>query len=100
MDFVRVAGVGELGPGQCKVVIAGGMQIALYNVDGTYYATDNTCGHRSGPLGQGVLEGKIVCCPWHSWTYDVTTGICPVNPHVRVKTFPVKVEGPDIHVGV
>jgi nitrite reductase/ring-hydroxylating ferredoxin subunit len=98
-EFVRVAGAGDLEPGQCAVVSARGRAIALYNVDGTYYATDNICGHHGGPLGQGVLEGKIICCPWHAWTYDVTTGVCPVAENIRIQTFPVRISGPDVEVG-
>ena len=97
-NFVRVAATSEVPLGQGKVVIAGGRQIALFNVGGTIYATDNTCLHRGGPLGEGFLEGPIVTCPWHGWTYDVTTGVCPANPNVAVKTFPVRVEGSEIQV--
>jgi nitrite reductase/ring-hydroxylating ferredoxin subunit len=99
-SFVRVAAVTDLQPGQGKVVEAGGLQIALFNCDGTFYAIDNTCLHRGGPLGEGMLEGTMVTCPWHAWTYDVTTGINSINPNVRVKTYPVKVEGSDVHVDI
>jgi nitrite reductase (NADH) small subunit len=99
-NFVRVAGTSDLGPGQCKSVAAGERELAIFNVDGTYYAIDNTCPHRGGPLGEGFVEGKIVTCPWHGWSYDVTTGICPVNTNVVVRTYPVKIEGADIQVEV
>ena len=99
-NFVRVAAVSDLGPGQCKTVQADGRELALYNVGGVYYATDNVCLHRGGPLGEGSLDGKIVTCPWHGWTYDVATGVCPINPSVAVKTYPVKVEGNDVQVEI
>ena len=99
-SFVRVAAISDLQPGQCKVVVAEGQQIALFNVGGTFYALDNTCLHRGGPLGEGFLEGKIVTCPWHGWTYDVTNGVCVVNPNITIKTYQVKVEGSDVQVGV
>ena len=99
-NFVRVAATSDLQPGQGKVVDAGGRQIALFNVAGTFYAIDNTCLHLGGPLGEGFLEGDTVICPWHGWTYNVTTGVCPINPNVAVKTYPVRVEGPEVQVGL
>ncbi|MFQ5520752.1 MAG: Rieske (2Fe-2S) protein, partial [Candidatus Methylomirabilia bacterium] len=68
--------------------------------EGTYYAIDNTCLHRGGPLGEGELEGNIVTCPWHGWRYDTTTGANVNNPAVKVGAFPVKVEGTAVFVEV
>ncbi len=99
-NFVRVASVLDLQPGHGKVVEAEGRPIALFNAGGTFYAIDNTCLHRGGPLGEGTLEGTIVTCPWHAWTYDITTGVNHINPNICVKTYPVKVEGSDVHVAV
>ena len=98
--FVRVAATADLAPGQCSTVEAEGRPVALFNSGGTFYALDNTCLHRGGPLGEGYLDGNIVTCPWHGWTYDVQTGVCPVNPNVAVKSYPVKVEGSDVFVEV
>ena len=90
--LTKVADTADLAPGQGKVVDADGKALALFNVDGTFYAIGNTCGHRGGPLGQGMLEGSIVMCPWHAWTYDVTTGVSTVNPELTVARYEVKVE--------
>jgi nitrite reductase (NADH) small subunit len=99
-NSVRVASTSDLQPGECKVVEAEGHAIALYNVGGSFYATDNTCLHRGGPLGEGFLEGDTVTCPWHGWTYNVTTGVSVINPNVCLKTYPVTIQGSDIHVTV
>ena len=99
-DFQKAASAGEIPPGKNKVVELGGRKIALFNVGGTFYATDNTCLHRGGPLGEGHLNEKVVSCPWHHWGFDVTTGTCTVNPEFKLETFPVKVEGNDILVGI
>src|SRR5215831_4226704 len=72
--YVKVARTNEVTPGQAKMVEVEGKKIALFNVDGSLYAIDDTCTHRGGPLSEGVLEGKQVTCPWHGATYDVTTG--------------------------
>lgn len=99
MGFVRVAKKDELLKGEGKVVEAAGKAIALFNVDGRFYAMDNACQHRGGPLGEGDLQGNIVVCPWHGWEYDVTTGQCLTAPGKNVK-YQVKVEGDEIFVDV
>jgi nitrite reductase (NADH) small subunit/3-phenylpropionate/trans-cinnamate dioxygenase ferredoxin subunit len=89
---VRIATTGDLPPGTGTSVEAGGRTLALFNVDGTLYAVDDTCAHRGGPLGEGDLEGPIVTCPWHGWRYDVRTGVHDGSPAVRVACYPVTVE--------
>jgi nitrite reductase (NADH) small subunit/3-phenylpropionate/trans-cinnamate dioxygenase ferredoxin subunit len=97
---IQVARVGEVGEGQARVVEVDGRSIAVFNVAGQFYAIDNVCPHRGGPLGEGDVEGKIVVCPWHAWRWDVTTGANANNPAVRVACYPVTVEGGDIFVAV
>jgi len=48
--------------------------LALFRVEGRCYALDNACPHKGGPLGEGQLQGHVVTCPWHGWTWDVRTG--------------------------
>jgi nitrite reductase/ring-hydroxylating ferredoxin subunit len=90
--WVRVAAVGEVGPGEGRVVEAGGRTLALFNVDGIHYAIDNSCSHRGGPLGEGDLDGPVVSCPWHAWRWDVTSGANVNNPAVRVACFQTRVQ--------
>lgn len=96
----KVAAVAELGDGQAKVVEVEGRTLAVFNVAGTYYAIDNVCPHRGGPLGEGDVEGKTVVCPWHGWRWDVTTGANANNPAVRVSCYPVTVEQGAIFVAL
>jgi nitrite reductase (NADH) small subunit len=91
-DKTKVAQVADLGDGQAKVVELAGRSIALFNVGGRFYAIDNLCPHRGGPLGEGDMDGPIVVCPWHGWRWDVTTGANANNPAVRVSCYPVTVE--------
>jgi nitrite reductase (NADH) small subunit len=97
-EFVKIAGVSELPAGGGTVKEINGQAIALFNLAGTYYAIDNTCVHRGGPLGEGELDGDIVTCPWHAWQYSVKTGKSLNNPSACVKTYEVKVEGTDVMV--
>ena len=97
-DFVKVATKSELNSGSAKKVEVNGCEIALFNVDGSFYAIEDVCKHRGGPLSEGSCEEKIVTCPWHGWQYDVTSGACLTNPSVNQIKYSVKVEGDDILV--
>ncbi|MGH7819512.1 MAG: nitrite reductase small subunit NirD [Candidatus Binatia bacterium] len=98
--FVKVAQAGDVAEGTGKTVDANGREIALFKVGGKFHAIDNVCKHRGGPLGEGELDGTVVTCPLHAWTYDVTTGECFDDPSCPVETFAVKVEGDDVLVEV
>ena len=100
MRRIKIAAADEVAPGEGRVVEAGGRTLALFNVDGTFYAIDNTCAHRGGPLGEGDLDGRIVTCPWHAWRWDVTTGANANNPAVRVPCFTVTVENGAVFVSL
>ena len=95
---VRVAMAEDVPVGQGRVVEAEGKDLALFNIDGAFYAIDNACIHRGGPLGEGDLEGRIVLCPWHAWRWDVTTGANANNPAVKMACYPVVVEDGDVFV--
>lgn len=99
-DFVRVASVSEIPAGEGKVIELNGEEIALFNVDGAFRAIHNLCKHQGGPLGEGELDGCIVTCPWHDWTYDVTSGVSPDDPDCAVERYDVKIDGDAILIAV
>jgi len=99
-DFVKVAQTSEIPAGQGKCVEVEGRRLAIFNVDGSYYAIDDVCQHQGGPLGEGELNGKIVTCPWHGWEYDVTNGINTFDTDLKQEQFQVKVDGNDILVAL
>jgi nitrite reductase/ring-hydroxylating ferredoxin subunit len=99
-DFVKVASTTDLKPGSAMSVAVNGVDIALYNVGGKIYATSNTCVHQGGPLGDGVLDGEVISCPWHMWEYNVCTGEKVGSSAIKLPTYPVEIEGTDIKVGV
>jgi len=100
VEFKKVISKSDLTPGTGKTVQMNGSEIAIFNVDNNFYAIDNTCLHRGGPLGDGDLSGKNVSCPLHGWEYDITTGATVADPSVKVKIYEVKVEGEDVLVAV
>ncbi len=96
-DFVKVARISDIPQGKGKVVELNGRAIALFNAGGNFYAMDNCCPHKGAPLAEGVVIDNLVICPWHRWTFDLTSGKCTVNPMAPlVACFEVKVEGEDI----
>jgi nitrite reductase/ring-hydroxylating ferredoxin subunit len=97
-DFIDVASVTEIPQGRVKAVTAGDRKIALSHTAKGIFATDNTCPHRGGPLGEGDLIGNEVVCPWHLWGFDVESGLCAGNPEIAVATHEVRIEGDRILV--
>ena len=97
--FVKVAKVDDIPPGQGKQVIVHEKPMALFNVDGVFYAVNQICPHMGGPLSEGTLSGTVIRCPWHGWTYCVDTGL-PDHPGGHsVAAYEVRVEGDDVLVG-
>jgi 3-phenylpropionate/trans-cinnamate dioxygenase ferredoxin component len=108
MEYVKVADKTDLPAGKMIVVTAAGKEILLANVEGSYYAIANKCTHLGGALSEGSLAGNIVTCPRHGACFDVKTGknvgeakIAFVKMKVKDEvSYPVKVEGTDILVGI
>lgn len=91
---------GDVPPGTARELTAGGRVVALFNIDGTFYALDGICPHAGGPLGEGAMSGCVVTCPWHGWQFDVVTGRNALNPRIEQTRFPIKIEGNDVFVEI
>jgi nitrite reductase (NADH) small subunit len=98
MAFVRAARTDEIPAGTIREFQVDGLTVAIANIGNKFYAINNTCLHRGGPLGQGQLQGVAVTCPWHGWQYDVTTGKLTMNPTIGVKTYLLEVRGEDLWI--
>jgi 3-phenylpropionate/trans-cinnamate dioxygenase ferredoxin subunit len=90
-DFIEIARLDQIPPGFGSRFITAGKDIAIFNVDGTICAIDDTCPHSGGSLGMGKLDGRIVTCPVHGMKFDVTTGCFAGTSDVGVASFPAKV---------
>ena len=123
MTGIVVGKAAEIPRGGRKIIVPfrGRAGIGIFNVDGKFYALRNICPHKRGPLCTGEVagrsrtsappsatdgfvgyerEGEIIRCPWHAWQFDIASGQCLVDPAVRVKTYPIIVDGGDIIVNV
>jgi nitrite reductase/ring-hydroxylating ferredoxin subunit len=84
----------EVMPGHTKLVTVKGEPVSVYNVNGEFYATHNTCTHAGGPLNEGDLSGREITCPWHGSCFDVTNGKVLCGPATEpVRTYRVLVDG-------
>jgi nitrite reductase (NADH) small subunit len=101
MPFTKLTAESELpAEGEAKEFTVGDRVICVANVNGTISAMDNVCLHRGGPLGQGVIEGDKLVCPWHGWQYDPQTGQAVHNPTARVAVYPIKIENGAVMVEI
>lgn len=99
-DYVKVASVTDLAPGEMTLVEVSGELICLANVDGAFYAIADECTHVGGALSDGELEGYIVSCPTHYGMFDIRTGkVVQRPPREDAITYEVKVEGQDVLIG-
>ena len=100
-ELTKVATKQDLQPGAAICVEVNGKKIALFNIEGTYYALDDTCTHVGGSLSQGEVSSTSVTCPWHGAQFDLKTGDVLRAPAVQgVGSYPVQVEGDDIKIEI
>ena len=87
-----VGRIDDIPPSACiSYELPDGSDLAIYNVDGEFYAIENSCPHRGAPLTEGVLCGHIVECGLHGWQFDVRSGECLTVPD-QIRTYQVTVE--------
>lgn len=92
-DFQPVAFIEEIPSGSMRAFVVEGRKIAVFHTATGFFAADNSCPHRGGPLAEGDLRGPEVTCPWHLWSFDVRTGATSVNPDLRLIRHEVLVDG-------
>ena len=92
-------------PGQSSAITVDDKEVALFNVEGRYYAVGGRCPHRSGPLAKGRIETVpgtdvlAVRCPLHGWLFELETGRCLTRAGASIACYPVSCEGNDLRVG-
>ncbi len=99
--FRRVASVNDVPEGQGIAVEVEGKRIALFNIDGEFFAIEATCAQHHAPLEKGVIQERSLHCPWHGVAFDVAKGICAAFPaETSAATYEVKVERADILLAI
>ena len=97
-DMVKIDTASQLRPGTNKVYTVRDHEVAVFNVDESYFAIDDHCPHRGASLGTGTLVGTVVTCPWHDWTFELESGKCVSRPGSFVRCYDVVVEGGDLSI--
>jgi nitrite reductase/ring-hydroxylating ferredoxin subunit len=96
--FLPACPLSDLPPGTKKHITLAGRDLVLISLNGTIHALDNACPHRGGPLSEGDLEGDLLYCPLHAWSFDVKTGASVSPPGAKVARFQVQVADGVVYV--
>lgn len=97
-EWTPIGKTSDLTPEKGKAFKVAGKNIAVFWIDGTYYAIENSCYHQGEPLDKGLVKDCIVTCPAHSWKFDLRSGECTRDDSIIMKTFSIKAEGDDLLV--
>jgi nitrite reductase/ring-hydroxylating ferredoxin subunit len=95
-NYVTVARASAIPPGMGTVVTVKGQEIAVFNVQGKFYALDNRCPHQDYPLGRSPVFDNLVLCIGHAWRFNIKTGECYSASGMNVRTYDVMVEGDEV----
>ena len=97
-QFVKITTTSDLALGRAKAFQVNDKTIALFNVNGNYYAIDDACPHRGASLAESICKNGKVFCSWHLFDFDLKTGECGAIPDFPVQTYELKIEGNEIFV--
>jgi nitrite reductase/ring-hydroxylating ferredoxin subunit len=115
----HVGSVEYLETGKRLIATIEGREVAVFAHNGVVYAYRNTCLHQGGPIGEGIIIGRVeavldeqkklvreefsdtelqLVCPWHGWAYDLETGVCAGLPDRRLRKYEVAVRDGEVYV--
>ncbi len=99
-DFQSVAKVDDIPEGQGRAFPVDGRMVAIFRVDGEFFAINDTCPHMGASLAEGDVEGTAVWCPWHAWRFCVKDGTWLDNPKAQLRTdcYPLRVQDSEIQI--
>ncbi|HEY2760088.1 MAG TPA: Rieske 2Fe-2S domain-containing protein [Pirellulales bacterium] len=100
MAWHRIASIVDCPPGKSLEVIIGERVVALFNMNGEFFALDGVCPHQGGPLSEGEISGCIVTCPWHGWQFDVRTGQHQFSRSVVQPRFETKIDDGSVWIDI
>ncbi len=98
-ELHRLCAASDVPPGTALKVTVGDLTLAVFNLDGDFFATDDTCTHGFASLSEGYIEDGIVECPWHGGSFDIRTGAPREEPcRVPLRVYAVTVRDTDVWV--
>ena len=99
-EYRTIAKVGAVPEGEGRAFTIDGRIVAVFLIDGEYFAINDLCPHMGTSLSSGYVEDHAVTCPWHAWRFSVQDGTWVDNPKVKTECYPVRVDGNNIQVVV
>jgi nitrite reductase (NADH) small subunit len=96
--FITVGKINEFAAGRGRMVSVDGRDVALFRLGQEFFAIDNSCLHRGGPLCEGFIDDEVVTCPLHGWSYEIRTGTMVQDPRVGVSKHEVRLDGDSVCV--
>jgi len=96
--LITIAKTTEIPENEGRAFPVGDRMIAVFQVDGTFFAMDDFCPHQGASLSAGWIHDGCVACPWHAWRFQLTDGTWMDNPKIKTETYPVTIQGDDILV--
>ncbi len=97
-ELVPIGSANQIPNGEGKAFTCGKHRVAVFNIDGAFYAVSDSCPHAGGPLSDGWLDGTEVTCPWHGWSFDVK--LCDEDPKDGLCRYKVQVENGELKVEI
>jgi nitrite reductase/ring-hydroxylating ferredoxin subunit len=96
--WIRIGDRDAIAPGHSRALQIGRFDVAIFNVDGEYYALENSCPHQGSPIVDGHVEKYTVTCPWHAWCFDLRTGSLTMGNFATIPRFAVRVEQDGVYL--
>lgn len=90
--YVRVGALDAISPAAATIVPIGRYEVAVFRLGDEAVAYENACPHQGGPVGEGIVEGATVTCPWHAWCFDLRTGKLTLGDFAQLRRFAVRID--------
>jgi nitrite reductase/ring-hydroxylating ferredoxin subunit len=97
-EFFPIAKTSDIPAGEGRAFPCRDRMIAIFHIDGQFYAMDDFCPHQGASLAGGWVHNGCVACPWHAWRFSLEDGTWMDNPKIKTDTFPLQVVGDEIVV--
>jgi nitrite reductase/ring-hydroxylating ferredoxin subunit len=99
--FTVICKTSDVPDGEVRAFSLAGTPIAIYHLDGAFYATEDRCSHGLASLSEGIIDGDVIECPLHFGAFNIRTGAAAAPPcSIAIKTYEVREQGGEILVGV